>query len=168
MVLFGRISWNFDQIGQILEDLHLVAHPVHLLDVGKHHLGIYPLLGNHVEHVVGCEEVGNSGKSLSSLECKLKILLDVVHRQFVVVKCMGEEIVNEGTESQTIGPGVGEVLDSHIFVLPASALTPDHDSLHLGGHHLEAGALRTDDSQLQSHASVCGHATTLAVRVEAG
>lgn len=145
--------------------LHFVAHSVNLLDIGKYHLGINPLFRNHVVHVVSCKEIRNTSKSLSGLECKFEVLLDVVCRQFVVVKCMWEEIVNKSTEGESIGPGVGEVLYPDVLVVPGPALAPDHDSLHLGRHHLESRTLWPDDAELQSHAGVGRHAATLAVRV---
>ena len=41
--------------------LHLVAHPVDLLDVGKDHLRIDPVVPDHGVHVVGSQEVGDAG-----------------------------------------------------------------------------------------------------------
>ena len=41
--------------------LHLVAHPVDLLDVREDHLGVDPLVPDHGVHVVGSEEVGDAG-----------------------------------------------------------------------------------------------------------
>lgn len=41
--------------------LQLVAHPVNLLDVGKYHLGVNPLVLHHGLHVVGGQEVGDAG-----------------------------------------------------------------------------------------------------------
>lgn len=75
--------------------------------------------------------------------------------------------MDESAECESICPGVGEVFYSDILVIPASALAPDHHSLHLGRHHLQAGALGTDDTELEGNASMCCHSTALAVRVEA-
>ena len=41
--------------------LHLVAHPVDLLDVRKDHLGVDPVVPDHGVHVVGSEEVRDAG-----------------------------------------------------------------------------------------------------------
>ena len=41
--------------------LHLVAHPVDLLDVREDHLGIDPVVPDHGVHVVRSEEVGDAG-----------------------------------------------------------------------------------------------------------
>ena len=41
--------------------LHLVAHPVDLLDVREDHLGVDPVVPDHGVHVVGSEEVRDAG-----------------------------------------------------------------------------------------------------------
>ena len=41
--------------------LHLVAHPVNLLDVREDHFRIDPVVPDHGVHVVGSEEVGDAG-----------------------------------------------------------------------------------------------------------
>lgn len=41
--------------------LHLVAHPVDLLDVREDHFRIDPVVPDHCVHVVGSEEVGDAG-----------------------------------------------------------------------------------------------------------
>jgi len=74
--------------------------------------------------------------------------------------------VDEGTEGQTVSPGGGEVFNLHIVIFSGSALAPDEDGLHLGGHHLRPS--NSGDSELQRHTSMGCHASTLAVRVEAG
>ena len=43
------------------DTLHLVAHPVDLLDVREDHLGVDPVVPDHGVHVVGSEEVRNAG-----------------------------------------------------------------------------------------------------------
>ena len=41
--------------------LHFVTHTVDLLDVGEDHLGIDSVVADHGVHVVGRQEVGDSG-----------------------------------------------------------------------------------------------------------
>ena len=41
--------------------LHFVTHSVDLLDVGEDHLGIDSVVADHCVHVVGRQEVGDSG-----------------------------------------------------------------------------------------------------------
>ena len=100
----------------ILAELHflqLVAHPVDLLDVGEDHLGVDSALLHHAGHVLGREEVRYSGKLLSCGEGDLEIPPSVRGRvsfEALEVKRLGEEVVYESTESQTVGPGLCEVL----------------------------------------------------------
>ena len=93
--------------------LQLVAHPVDFLDVGEDHLGVDSALLHHAGHVLGREEVRYSGKLLSCGEGDLKIPSSVRGRvsfEALEVKRLGEEVVYESTESQTVGPGLCEVL----------------------------------------------------------
>jgi len=116
--------------------LEFVAHSVDLLDVGEYQLGVNPTVLRHHLHIVGSQKVGDSSKTLSGLEGKLIVGLPVAWTQLPVVEGLGEKVVDEGTEGQTISPRGGEVLNLHVIVFPGSALAPDEDSLHLRGHHL--------------------------------
>ena len=93
--------------------LQLVAHPVDLLHVGEDHLGVDPALLHHAGHVLGCEEVRYSSKLLSCREGQVEVSPSVssgLSLQGFEVKRLGEEVVNEGAEGQTVGPGLCEVL----------------------------------------------------------
>jgi len=109
---------------------------INLLDVCKYHLWVKAARADHVVHVVAGNKVRNAGKPLSGLEGQLVIGLAVVRGQAREVKCLWEEMMNESAEAQTIGPRIGEVGNLNVVVLPCSALAPNQDSLHLGGHHL--------------------------------
>ena len=114
--------------------LQFIAHSVHLLNVGEHHLRIHSSLLHHAGHVLRCQEVRNSSKLLPGGECELKVSFSVLRTRCLQrseVECVGEEVVNESTECETVRPATGEVLDVNIVVLPGSALTPDQDRLHL-------------------------------------
>ena len=93
--------------------LQLVAHPVDFLHVGEDHLGVDPALLHHPGHVLGCEEVRYSSKLFSCGEGEIEVSPSVcsgVSLQGFEVKRLGEEVVNESTEGQTVGPGLCEVL----------------------------------------------------------
>jgi len=148
--------------------LQFIAHSVHFLHVGEDHFGVNSLISNHTFHILGSQEVRNTGESLSGLEGKLVVGLPVARAQLGEVKRLREKVVNEGTEGQTVGPAGGEVVDLDIIVLPGSALAPDEDGLHLGGHHLGSASVGSGDTEFKGDTGVSGHASTLAVRVEAG
>ena len=40
--------------------LHLVAHPIDLLDVGEDHFGVDSGVSDHGVHILGSQEVGNA------------------------------------------------------------------------------------------------------------
>jgi len=63
-----------DEGGMIL---HLVAHPVDLLDVGEDHFGVDSGVSDHGVHVFGSQEVGNASVPLSSLEGDFVVLSSV-------------------------------------------------------------------------------------------
>ena len=93
--------------------LQLVAHPVDFLYVGEDHLGVDPALLHHPGHVLGCEEVRYSSKLLSCGEGEIEVSPSVssgLSLQGFEVKRLGEEVVNESTEGQAVGPGLCEVL----------------------------------------------------------
>ena len=100
----------------ILAELHflqLVAHPVDLLDVGEDHLGVDSALLHHPGHVLGCKEVRYSSKLLSCGEGEIEVSPSVrsgFSLEGFEVKRLREEVVNESTERQTVGPGLCEVL----------------------------------------------------------
>jgi len=133
-IIFTWISVDSILSGFCEDCLQFVAHPVDLLDVGEHHLRIKSSLLHHAGHVLRCQEVRNSGELLPGGECELKVSFSVLRTRCLQrseVECVGEEVVNESTECETIRPAAGEVLDVNIVVLPGSALTPDQDRLHL-------------------------------------
>jgi len=148
--------------------LVILEGPIDLLDVGKDDLGVEPARADHVVHVVAGDKVGDARQPLSGLEGKLVVGLPVARAQLGEVKRLREKVVNEGTEGQTVGPAGGEVVDLDIIVLPGSALAPDEDGLHLGGHHLRSASVGSGDTEFKGDTGVSGHASTLAVRVEAG
>ena len=93
--------------------LQLVAHPVDFLHVGEDHLGVHPALLHHPGHVLGGEEVRYSGELLSCGEGQVEVSPSVrsgLRLQGFKVKRLREEVVNESTEGQTVGPGLCEVL----------------------------------------------------------
>ena len=145
--------------------LELVAHPVDLLHVGEDHLGVDSVLLHHGGHVLCGEEVGHSSELLASDKSNFVVLQSVpwgIDLQGVVVKGVGEEVVDESAEGEAVGPGLGEVADVDVVVLPRPALAPDQDRLHLGAEGLLAG-----DPELDGETSVGGHASALGVGVEA-
>ena len=96
-----------------LHFLQLVAHPVDFLDVGEDHLGVDSALLHHPGHVLGCEEVRYSSKLLSCGEGEIEVSPSVrsgFSLEGFEVKRLREEVVNESTERQTVGPGLCEVL----------------------------------------------------------
>jgi len=144
--------------------LQLVAHSVHLLYVGEDHLGIYSAFLDHAGHVLSGQKVRDTSKLFSSGESKFIIfhpVLGCVDAEASVIESIGEEIVDEGAESKTVGPGLCEVTNFNIIIFTGSALAPDQDGLHLGREGLLAG-----DSKLKSETSMGGHASTFAVRVQ--
>merc|ERR1711936_1185032 len=113
-----------------------------LLHVGEDHLGIYPLLLHHRRHILCCQEVRYASKFLSGDKSNFVVLQSVPGRvdfEGVVVEGVGEEVVDEGAEGETVGPGLGEVSDVDVVVLPGPALAPDQDGLHLGAERLLPG-----------------------------
>jgi len=126
------------------------------------------MVRHHTLHVLCSKEIRNSSKSLSGLECKMVIGFSVLWGQFGIIKSLWEEMMNKGTEGESIRPGVGEVLYFHIIILPSPALAPDQNSLHLGGHHLDTLSRGSENSEFQGNTSMSGHTSFLAVWVEAG
>jgi len=57
--------------------LHLVAHPIDLLDVGEDHFGVDSGVSDHGVHILGSQEVGNACVPLSSLEGDFVVLSSV-------------------------------------------------------------------------------------------
>merc|ERR1740131_299877 len=146
------------------DGLQLNAHPIHLLHIGEHHLGVYPLLRHHAGHVFRCQEVRYASQFLSRGEGDLIVLEPIGRRvcfQSSVVECVGEEVVNESTEGETVSPGLSEVQDVDIVVLPGPALAPNQDCLHLGGERLLPG-----DPQLNCQACVSSNSSALTVWVK--
>ena len=93
--------------------LQLVAHPVDFLHVGEDHLGVDPALLHHPGHVLSGKEVRYSSKLLSCGEGQIEVSPSVgggVSLEGFEVKRLGEEVVNESTEGQPVGPGLCEVL----------------------------------------------------------
>jgi len=123
--------------------LVILEGPVHLLDVSKDHLRIKPARADHVIHVVAGNKIRDACKPLSGLEGELVVGLAVLRRQAGVVKCLGEEVVDEGAEAETVRPRGRKVGDFHVVVLPCPALAPDEDGFHLRGHHLGAATRRS-------------------------
>ncbi len=124
---------------------------------------------------------------LSSLEGQFVVLLSIAPVQLLEVERLGEEVVNEGAESDAVSPAAREVLDLHSLrsktgatvtnvtslrlsslsadlVVPDPALAPDENRFHLGRHHLHASR-RSDDAQLHGDSSVSRHATAFGVAV---
>jgi len=144
--------------------LQLVAHSVNFLHVGEDHLGIYSVFLDHATHVLSSQKVRDTSKLLSGSESKLIIfhsVLGCVNLESFEVESIGEKVVNECSESKTVGPGLCEVTDLDSVIFTGSALAPDQDGLHLGGE-----GLLTGDSELKSKTSMSSHSSTCAVWVK--
>ena len=143
--------------------LQLVAHSVNFLHIGEDHLRIYSVFLDHATHVLSSQEVRDSSKLLSGSKSKFVVfhsVLGCVNLESSEVESVGEKVVNECSESKTVGPGLCEVTDLDSVIFTGSALAPDQDGLHLGGEGLLAG-----DSELKSKTSMSSHTSTCAVSV---
>ena len=74
-------------------------------------------------HGLGLYHPGNA-KLLSSLECQLAVVFDVMRRESVVGDQVGVEGVDEATEGQAVPPAGGEVGHLDVGILGQEALGP--------------------------------------------
>ena len=96
------------------------------------HIGHYGELVRHisVQHVLGVQQAGDAKLLLSHRVGQAVVLQDVLWVEAVIVNQGGPEVVDQGTERQTILPGVVHVHDVYVFIGVCHAATPDLQISH--------------------------------------